>query len=582
MALPLLVVMCFFAACGGRQAKHSMAPVERNDAEQKAMAIYINNPDSALAILDEGVSSGKLPRERYDYLRACIYSVNPQFADSARRICRRLLNTPAVFEDKCRRSDLLRLLVSISQTYYNDADVVRWAHELESVDQELGYRIEALLARAEVGSAMTRIGREQEGIKFIDEAISSLSAPGERYSWQALDAFILASKRKIRYLDEHKQFKGVEECAQAILRRLDHYEKHPDKYPSAYSDWEIPTDTASRAEYIDFYRTQAYAFMAQAFAGQGDMTQARRYAAMFDATRSSSTLQQQSLMLPAWLAIGDFGRINAVIDRCTDAWGADTVTHNYAMMLYYKSQMAQRQGNHREAAAMLSRYVALDDSLTLMTHRSLVRDYAERYHEQHLKRMDEITAHREARRNIISVATFILFLITLGFAVYYYRQRRLLDTKNRILTKQIAEALGYAEHDETPLAAAQNQSDTQQQAKPLEEMNDKELFTYLSSAIVNKQMYLDPEFSRKQLITQFGVTKERIGQAFSRGSDYTSLPDFINDCRLEAACRMLIENPEKSISEVAVQCGFAQPATFSRNFRTKYSLSPSEFRKSRR
>ncbi len=113
-------------------------------------------------------------------------------------------------------------------------------------------------------------------------------------------------------------------------------------------------------------------------------------------------------------------------------------------------------------------------------------------------------------------------------------------------------------------------------------MNDKELFTYLSSAIVNKQMYLDPEFSRKQLITQFGVTKERIGQAFSRGSDYTSLPDFINDCRLEAACRMLIENPEKSISEVAVQCGFAQPATFSRNFRTKYSLSPSEFRKSRR
>ena len=78
------------------------------------------------------------------------------------------------------------------------------------------------------------------------------------------------------------------------------------------------------------------------------------------------------------------------------------------------------------------------------------------------------------------------------------------------------------------------------------------------------------------------LSKERIGAAFSKGSQYSSLAAFINEMRLIYGAKLLIEHPEMSITDVATASGFASNITFAHNFKERYALSPSSFREEKR
>ncbi len=54
---------------------------------------------------------------------------------------------------------------------------------------------------------------------------------------------------------------------------------------------------------------------------------------------------------------------------------------------------------------------------------------------------------------------------------------------------------------------------------------------------------------------------------------------FTNRLRLERAARLL-RYSERSLTDIALDCGFSSPATFSRAFRSGYDTSPRQFRKS--
>ena len=61
-----------------------------------------------------------------------------------------------------------------------------------------------------------------------------------------------------------------------------------------------------------------------------------------------------------------------------------------------------------------------------------------------------------------------------------------------------------------------------------------------------------------------------------------SFVNLLNDIRLGAASRMLIENPTKNVSEIAYKCGFNNLSNFNRIFKKKKSCSPKEFRENYR
>ena len=57
-----------------------------------------------------------------------------------------------------------------------------------------------------------------------------------------------------------------------------------------------------------------------------------------------------------------------------------------------------------------------------------------------------------------------------------------------------------------------------------------------------------------------------------------TLNDFIRRIRAEKAASQLLHNPKLSITKVAMQCGYASPSTFAREFRSAFGMSASQFR----
>ena len=113
------------------------------------------------------------------------------------------------------------------------------------------------------------------------------------------------------------------------------------------------------------------------------------------------------------------------------------------------------------------------------------------------------------------------------------------------------------------------------QTQDVKELNDEQLFDYLSDVIRNEELFLNHNFSRQLLMDRFHINERRIGAAFSCCE---GLPDFIRDLRLEYACRLITDNPEMSISDVATASGFSNLTVFGRDFKRKYEVTPTYFR----
>jgi AraC-like DNA-binding protein len=110
------------------------------------------------------------------------------------------------------------------------------------------------------------------------------------------------------------------------------------------------------------------------------------------------------------------------------------------------------------------------------------------------------------------------------------------------------------------------------------ELSDADLYVYLRDLIEHEQLFLNPLFERQTLIDRTGLTKERIGAAFSQGSDHGRLTTLISELRLDYAVRLMNEQPELSVEKICQASGFANADTFTRNFKAKYGMTPTAYR----
>ena len=110
------------------------------------------------------------------------------------------------------------------------------------------------------------------------------------------------------------------------------------------------------------------------------------------------------------------------------------------------------------------------------------------------------------------------------------------------------------------------------------DMNDEELFRYLSDLIRDERLYLNPLLDRQSLISRLGLSAHRIGAAFSKGSEFHSLPGFVRSLRLEHACELLVSRPDLSVKSVGEMSGFSNNSTFCSDFKIQFGMTPSDYR----
>ena len=290
--------------------------------------------------------------------------------------------------------------------------------------------------------------------------------------------------------------------------------------------------------------------------------------------------------------MGEFERFDKAMDLIAAKMGDDTINVNNFIRLTSCCVAAKMRGRLSEAIEYLERASIVRDSLDARNQREQLNELATVYHLQ-----EEQLARKEAEADarflrLLTIAIIAGLLAAIAFSVYIFYKRRETNKKNHVLAREIAEAIKYKEMWENANAnratlsppdgdtpgTGQVLSQAAEVAPENEEDSDSVLYQKLREVILREQLYLDPMLGRQALVERFNLPKERIGAAFSKGSPFKSLIDFLTDCRLPYAAKLLTDQPDLPIADVAHQSGFSSADTFGRNFKQKYALTPTQFR----
>ena len=111
----------------------------------------------------------------------------------------------------------------------------------------------------------------------------------------------------------------------------------------------------------------------------------------------------------------------------------------------------------------------------------------------------------------------------------------------------------------------------------LSAMTNEELFGYLSKTIRDEELFRRPNLNRNAVKERFSLSAIRIGNAFARGGGM-SLPEFVRNCRLDYACRLMVEQPEMPFTKIGSQSGYRRTTTFYHDFKTRFGMPPADYR----
>ena len=570
MMAVLAIAGCTGGKGGGTQPVAQ--PKDTTYTQKAAMNIYGYQPERALRIIDSAVIVGNLSEVWADVNRVRILSQSqmkerldsllggPEGVrlDTARAIAERLLLHDSLNTNHGLRQDVLEMLI---YTARQQEDTLRWlqrSRELVEDCRKYGAETKALRTEAELGAAMCYMGQQEQGLAMLDSVIYVLQAlkahpsilngrdvglhnaagqsanpgnqtstpldgRGEAFRFNELDAFIIAAKRKIGVLNSMKRFAETLPLSHRITELLDDYEQHPDRYHD--SSFREPKDTVKRADYIRYYRSQAQGFVTAAYA-----------------------------------ALGERGSMEET---------------------FYEIASTVRDVTAREHQA---RYNALQQQLEAERQRARANNI---------------------RLQAVGIAVFAL--LTLCFAVVVYRKNRDIRQKNRILAQQLMKSLppdpsfpsearlpafpkergvytssagnSTVKSDHSPLLGREAGDEAALDEASLGEASEEEiLYHHIRDEVLRLQLYTDPGFGRQSIIERFHLTKDRASRIFSQGSEHSSISDFITDCRLDHARRLLVSRPDMSIADIAAASGFGLRTTFTRSFKAKHGLTPTEFR----
>ena len=286
ISLVAVIAIVIMGCTGGSGTKHVPQASDSLYTEERAMEIYAKEPQRALRIIDSAEVVGNVSDFRAELLRARIYAYPHEAMnlDTARQMGVALLEHDSVKSSVDNRMEVLRLLTGVARIHLDYPDQVKWAAQLATLCREQGDErprvgglspgmTEALRTESEIGIVLTHLGQRNEGFQMLDKVIGQLD--GQRH-FQELDACIIAMKRKLTAMSllpamtmsgdsltvEQRQ-QEIIKLAERFIAKLDDYEQHPNDYADG-SDRQPDTDEVPG--YCGFYRSQAYVFLAQAYA----------------------------------------------------------------------------------------------------------------------------------------------------------------------------------------------------------------------------------------------------------------------------------------------------------------------------
>lgn len=263
---------------------------------------------------------------------------------------------------------------------------------------------------------------------------------------------------------------------------------------------------------------------------------------------------------------------------------ANKDTVNYHMMTVKRSlaKAYEGKGNYKLASQYYEALAILTDSLKVREQKSSAIELAIVYetHEREAELQEQ--TERVKRRTVMLLSSGVVLLILLMLFVLNVRYTHTIRRKNTAMVKTIDDLLNYKDElDEAKEKLRKlpgNDTTTDTETDTEEEEKNRVVFEKLDSMVTREKLFLNPDFSRDDLVKLIGVNKTRVGKILQQNTGLNTT-GYINKKRLEYAAKLLKNNPDYTIQAIAETCGLPNIPTFNRLFRSKFGITPSEYRK---
>ena len=177
----------------------------------------------------------------------------------------------------------------------------------------------------------------------------------------------------------------------------------------------------------------------------------------------------------------------------------------------------------------------------------------------------------QKRRLIILISSIVVLALVFLFGL---RQALIVRKKNRRMAANIDRLMHYRN------IVLQNGDSAERVVNAPVDVSDEELrrFTEVDKRIMKERLFANPDFGRDDLMRLLGVDKNALPALLQRTA-HTNVSGYIIIKRMEYAVSLMKEHPEFTLESIADACGIKSSATFIRNFKAVYDMTPSEYRK---
>ena len=254
--------------------------------------------------------------------------------------------------------------------------------------------------------------------------------------------------------------------------------------------------------------------------------------------------------------------IDAALQNITE--DGDTIGRNMQRLIRDEGDIYYRLGQYQQAAEAYAHMGRIADSISVNTLRIVADEVYKAIDNEHA-----IARHRQML--IIAISGAVLLLTVLALLA---RQGYMARRKNRSMMNAIQQLMRY--RDQVVQNGDSVKMDENDEEKTLEE--EYRRFKEVDKRIMKERLFTQPDFGREELMRLLGVDKNTLPSLIQRYAG-TNVPGYVSNKRMEYAVQLMKQHPEYTLGAISEACGIKSPATFIRNFKNTFGMTPSEFQK---
>lgn len=553
--------------------------------------ISITHPKEALALLDTVKREQLLKPFYVAHLYCLVYHNGFSQYRLALAYAREAYNDPDARKDTDKFLSLLSLMTDECHTNGDYAESVHYCAEGLALAKKTGNDVYRSDFHITWGLNLLEMEQYDEAFRHIDYAIDILKDEvDKRPCYESLDGLVYAIGMKISLLWDKDRYEEALALRPLFEKTLNELEQRPDT-PDGVVDMR-------RAMGAAVYSCIAYSTHNKA---EGDSLYR-----LLDKTAYASTSEGEYIRIPCLLlakryddALRYLYREKRNLQAYTDTLNWDYIDSHLKMEL----EAYEGKGDWRSASRVQASILALTDSLRQKERKADALEYAEIYKTDEQARQIDRQKASIRLRDIVLIFTALILSVAIIVIIRILHYNKVINQKNDAMAETIDELMAYKDEllirqeenihlreELQALRALSEQSADEPEDAIVEEADeegealtnvalnekDRELYDRASYIIASQRLYLRPDFTKKDLLKEVYIPVNKFSALFREFAG-CSFTQYMQNCRLDHAVRLMKEHPQWSLDAIASESQMSR-SVFYRLFQKKYGMKPSEFR----